>query len=264
MSFHTTTALAECTAGDGAVLSFGFLPITNTKQLAKLFVPLTQYLSEKTGCDIRFETAPDFSQFVTRTHADAYDFLFTAPHLYYLAHTQANYRALASVKSDGMAAIIVARKDRGYKSLQDLKGKRIATLPELALGTVLGRHYLQEQGFDLARDISLVETPTHKASLLSTYKGVTDAAILMEPPYQRAEAHIRSELVVLGRTRATPHVNISASQRMPAEVVTQVKNALFAMHENETGKQVLSRLTWPQLVEANTEAYLALEWVFEH
>jgi len=99
-----------------AHLTFGFLPIVSPERLVKRFAPLTAYLSRELGIEIRMETAPDFMTFVRRTHDEKrYDILFTAPHLYYLAHNNHGYHAVARVDRPGMQAVIVAPRARGIK-----------------------------------------------------------------------------------------------------------------------------------------------------
>ena len=78
---------------DSRPLVFGFLPILSAERLVTRFSPLVDYLSRRSGLDIRMETAPDFAAFIERTQqSKRYDILFTAPHFFYLAEKQPGYR----------------------------------------------------------------------------------------------------------------------------------------------------------------------------
>ena len=168
-------------------LVFGFLPFISIEQLVFRFTPLVNYLSENLQVPVRIETAPDFVEFARRTHEESrYDILFTAPHFFTRANQKAAYRLIASVDSPEMWAVIVVPKQSKIDSIEDLAGKRLATVPPLGLATLLVRKALFEAGIDPDVDLDMVITPTHDASLLSSYHGVTDASALMQPPFEAA------------------------------------------------------------------------------
>ena len=71
-------------------LVFGFLPILSTEKLVARFGPMSDYMAQKLGRPVRFETAAGYAEFARRTNRDKrYDILFTAPHFYYTAQRQA-------------------------------------------------------------------------------------------------------------------------------------------------------------------------------
>ena len=67
-----------------------------------------------------------------------------------------------------MWAVIVVPKQSEIHTLQDLEGKRLATVPPLGLATLLARKTLFEAGIDPDVDLDMVITPTHDASLLTS------------------------------------------------------------------------------------------------
>ena len=153
-------------------LVFGILPLLSVEQLVARFSPLVNYLSGQLQVPVHLETAPNFVEFARRTHEDRrYDILYTAPHLYVQANRKAGYRLVASVDSPGMWAIIVVPGQSDIQTIQDLRGKRLATVQPLALATILTRKILSDAGIDPDADLELVVTPSHDASLLSSYHG---------------------------------------------------------------------------------------------
>ncbi len=243
-------------------LTFGFLPIVSPERLVRRFAPLTDYLSQQLGVEIRMETAPDFATFVRRTRdTQRYDILFTAPHLYYLAHRERGYRAVARVDRPGMQAVIVAPRRLGIESLTELAGRRLATTDPLALATVLVRARLEEAAVDPDSDLVLIPTPSHNASLLSTYQGATDAAALILPLFRRASPEIRDSMVILARTRMVPHMPISVAPWIPPGQAKQIGEALFALDETPEGRALLEHFHWPGFVPAREAEYAGLGWV---
>lgn len=241
-------------------LIFGFLPVISAQRLVARFGPLADYLAKKLHRAVHFETAVDYAEFMRRTYKRRYDILFTAPHFYYLAQRKAGYRVLVRVALPTMPAVIVARSDSSIKTLNDLRGKRLATTDPLALGTALVKAYLVKHGINPDKDLTLVTTPTHIASLVSTYKGVTDAASLMKIPFSRARKDIKDHMRIIAQTDGTPHMPISVSPSVSVKDAAIIQNALINLRSSEEGRALLKHLSWPGLVKAVPSDYDQLEW----
>lgn len=240
---------------------FGFLPILSTQKLVERFTPLVNYLSKSLGKPIRMETAPNYAEFLRRTNHDKrYDLLFTAPHFYYMAQREAGYRVIVRVGAPAMHALIVASKEGPIRSVADLRGRSISVTDHLSLGTVLTREYLRRAGIDPDRDVTLVETPTHNASLLSAYKKVTDAAALMVPPFMRAKPEIRNSMRIIASTMDVPHMPISVASSMSPRDREIVRAALLGLQQSEEGRALLKHLSWPGFAAAAPADYDQLEW----
>jgi phosphonate transport system substrate-binding protein len=239
---------------------FGFLPILSPQKLVARFGPLTDFLAEQLDRPIRLETAANYAEFYQRTNERRYDILFTAPHFYYIAQRKAGYRVLVRVDAPTLKAIIVTRKDSNIKSLDDLRGKKLATVDPLALGTALVKALLSANHIDPAKDLTLVATPTHNASLLSAYKHVTDAASLMQPPYSRAKSEVKENMRIIAQTAGTPHMPISVSASVSDKDAATIENALLSLKSSEEGKALLKHLSWPGFIKASPAEYDELEW----
>ena len=239
---------------------FGFLPILSPQKLVARFGPLTDYLAKQLDRPVRLETAANYAEFLSRTNERRYDILFTAPHFYYIAQRQAGYRVLVRVNAPTMPALIVARNDSNIKTLDDLRGKKLSTVDPLALGTALVRAHLSEHNIDPDKDLTLVATPTHNASLLSAYKRITDAASLMLPPFNRAKPEIKNNMRIVSQTVGTPHMPISVATTVSAEDAAVIENALLNLQTSEDGKALLKHLSWPGFAKTKPAEYDQLEW----
>lgn len=243
---------------------FGILPIVSTTKLIKRFAPMAKYLSEKLGIPVHMETATDFRTFMNRTNnEERYDLLFTAPHLYYLAQRKAKYKVIVRVAAPDMKALIVVPKKSKIKTLHDLKGNELSTTDPLALATLMIRAHLSAAGINPDQDLKMINTPTHNASLLSAFKGITDAGSLMQPPFKNAKKEITQSMRILSITDGSPHMPIAVSPRISNELANKIKMALLELKSSEKGRTLLKKLRWPGFVSAKPKDYDKLKWAVE-
>lgn len=242
-------------------LIFGVLPMLSSEKLVQRFAPLVNYLSDELHTPVRIETAPDFQEFFHRTNKEErYDLLFTAPHFFYQARHKAGYRLLARVGPSGMSAIIVVPVRSDIRSVRDLAGRKLATVDPMGLATLLARKLLTESGLDPDKDLTLVSTPSHNASLLSSYYGVTDASSLMMPPFRVASAEVRENMRVVATTESTPHMPVSAAPWVSENCMRDITEVLVRMDTTPEGRNTLGKINFSGFVETDPDVYERLEW----
>jgi len=98
---------------------------------------------------------------------------------------------------------------------------------------------LFEAGIDPDVDLDMVITPTHDASLLSSYHGVTDASALMQPPYAAASKKVRDSMRIIARTESTPHIPISVAPWLGEACAAEIAELLVNMESTPEGRAVL-------------------------
>ena len=252
----TSGATERPSCRDVSPITFGILPFVSTEQLVIRFSPIAHYLSKNLHVPVRIETAPNFVEFARRTHEDQrYDILFTAPHFYPQAHSKAGYRLIAGVDSPGMWAVIVVPRQSQIHSIDDLVGKRLATVHPAGLATLLVRKHLSDAGIDPDVDITMISTPSHDASLLSSYHGVTDASALMSPPYEASSARVRENMRVIAKTESTPHIPISVSPRVSDSCASEITELLLDIVSTPEGQEILSHHTFSGFKKTSPEVY---------
>lgn len=243
---------------------FGVLPFLSTEKLFARFTPLADYLSIKLGKPVRLETAKDFATFLHRTSNEKrYDLLFTAPHFYYHAQRKAGYRVIVRDASAGLQAIIVVPKDSDIASISDLKGRSMATADPLALATMMVRDYLFKAGINPDRDIKSIPAPNHIASLLLSYKGVTDASALMSTPFRLANREIQQAMRIIATTDMSPHIPISVAASMDKQLADKIQAVLLGMNHDKDGKKLMKSMKSPGFVNAAPALYDSLKWAAE-
>ena len=253
----TSGSLAHDAAGSRV---FGFLPIVSTEKLAQRFEPLLAYLADELGMQIILETAPSYAEFMRRTHQEQrYDYLYTAPHFYFLAQRRAGYRVMARVDGEPLRSAIAVRADSGLSDISDLCGKSIATPSATAIVTFLVRQHLVRAGCDVDGSTTLVPTPSHNASMMSVYRGVTDGAGMATVPLARADAHIQAELRIVAETDGVANMPFSVAPWISEAEAARFADALIRLGESPEGAELLEHLGWLGFAAAGPEDYDMLE-----
>lgn len=235
---------------------FGFLPIVSTERLARRFEPLVEYLAGEIGVPIVLETAPDYAEFIRRTHEEErYDYIFTAPHFSVLAQDRAGYRIVARVDGELLRSVIVVRQDSGLTEPGDLCGKTIATPDPLALVTALVRERLIEAGCSIDGHTTIVPTPSHNASLMSVYRRASDAAGLGTVPLGRADSGVRTELQIVAENRGVPNMPFAVAPWVSDDEAARFAGALIDLKADEDGPALLEHLRWHGFARADPEEY---------
>jgi len=252
----TTSANESGSCKKYGPLTLGILPLVSAEQLVIRFSPLAQYLSKFLDVQIRIETAPNFAEFARRTNETRrYDILYTAPHFFPQASSKAGYRLVASVDSPGMCAVIAVPKQSQINNINDLIGKKLATIPPMSLATLLVRRHLLANGINPDKDLTMIATPTHNASLLSSYHGVTDASALMQPPYEAASKQVRESMRIIAKTEVSPHIPISVSSRISQNCADEISGLLINMSSTIEGQGVLKHIRFPGFRQGRPEEY---------
>lgn len=239
---------------------FGFLPIVSTERLARRFGPLVDYLSNELGVDVVLETAPSFAEFMRRTQDEQrYDYLFTAPHFYFLAQRRAGYRVMVRADGEPLRSAIVVRNDSGITDISELCGKTVATPSTMALTTTLIRQRLIRAGCDVGGSTTLVPTPSHNSAMMSVFRGATEGAGFGTVPLRLAEAGIRAELRVVAETDSTPNMPFSVAPWIDEDEAARFRDALTRLSESAEGAELLEHLGWTGFVVVGPEEYDMME-----
>jgi NitT/TauT family transport system substrate-binding protein len=162
-------------------LDVGHLPATGH---TKYFIAKEAGFFDEEGLDVRlveFTNSADGLAAIRSGKLDIGSFSTTAP-LLHIAKG-ADLRILGGVM--GEDAAIAVRQDSPLASLEDLRGKKIATV-RLATGDAVLRGALARAGIDLKKDVTIFELKSPPAVLEAIKSGQVDAGVTWGPHDQRA------------------------------------------------------------------------------
>ena len=232
-------------------LSFGITPHQSPTELAKHWVPISQYLSQRTGYQIQFKTSKDLPAYLKDVDAGVYDLLYINPYFFTKAQKAAGYSAMAKDGGTPLIGIIVARKD-GPKDIKSLHGAKIATHDVAAFMTSYVRYgYLQDNGVQIE--------PVGVGSLDSVYltidKGLYPAGISIQRAFGLLDPQMQAHFNVLWKSDPLPPFAYAAHPRVAPKVIEQVRQALLAMSENTEGRALLSKVNIKAIIPASDKDF---------
>ena len=224
-----------------AALTFGVVPQQSAQKLARNWGPICTYLSEKTGIDVRFATAPAITEFEHRLAEGRYDFAYMNPYHYTVFSKTPGYLAIARQKDKKITGIIVVNRDAPYNHLSDLNGKTLAfPSPAAFAASILTRRHFQAAGISI--------TPKYVNSHDSVYhnvaQGFYEAGGGVERTFMNIDPDVRKNLKILWKTNSyTPHA-IAAHPRVTKAIRHRLRNALIMMNDDSAARSLLKAINF--------------------
>ncbi len=240
-------ALSYSAASKAAEYSLAIQPILPQEELKKRFQPLADYLSQETGQTITITTQRNFLFYWTkmRKKKKGFDLVLDAAHFTdYRIKTQ-GYTVLAKLP-DTVSFSIVTSEDNFILDQEELIGLRVATLPSPSLGALR----LEELFPNPVRTPFYIWERNTTVAVEKILSGKIDAAII---PTRLASAYNNLNIVLT--TESVPHMGLSASPDVPAEITEKIRQALLSANTKENGKQMLAKLRMNSFEPASSETY---------
>ena len=245
--FIFLSTLYDASKSQAAEYSLAIQPILPQQQLKKNFQPLADYLSKETGHTIFITTQRNFLFYWTkmRKGKKGFDLVLDAAHFTdYRIKTQ-GYTVLAKLP-DTVSFSIVTRDDNFILDEEELIGLRVATMPSPSLGSLR----LEELFPNPMRIPFYVWERNTTVAVEKITSGEIDAAII---PTRLASTY--NNLNIMMTTEPVPHMGLSASPDVPADVAKRIQQALLNASNTESGRKMLATLKVDNFEAASSETY---------
>ncbi len=180
-----------------------------------------------------------------RKQKAGFDFVLDAAHFTdYRAKTQ-GYTVLAKLP-DTVSFSIVTHEDNFILDVEELIGLRVATMPSPSLGSLR----LEELFANPMRIPHYVWETNTTVVIEELTAGNIDAAII---PTRLASTYDNLNIVMT--TEPVPHMALSASPDVPADVVEKIRTALVNAHLHPDGKRMIASLKVDNFEAADNATY---------
>ncbi|MBW3697810.1 phosphate/phosphite/phosphonate ABC transporter substrate-binding protein [Vibrio sp. T187] len=234
----TLLALASSQA-ISQTLTFSIVPQQSASRLAAQWTPIMKLLSERTGHDIVFTTAKNIPTFEDNLAKEKYDFAYMNPYHLVEFNSSVGYLPISKAKGKQLKGIIVAKKDSGITSLEQLNDTTLAfPAPAAFAASILTRSSLNEKNVEFQPNY----VSSHDSVYLSVARGFYPAGGGIVRTFNALDESVRSQLTTIYTTKGyTPHA-IAHHPRVDKKIVADVQLALIELANTEQGKALLQPL----------------------
>jgi len=250
------------------VIKMGFVPLKNSEKLVEDLKPISDYLSERLGVKVEAFTASNYIGVVEGLGSGSVDFGIIPPFSSLLAQKQSNAKPILTSKGKtgkpGYTAELYVRKDSGIKSLQDVKGKKVAFVdPSSSSGYIYPGAMLVEAGLNLDKDISYQFSGGHDKSLqlllnkdvdvIATFDGVEDR-------YAKDFPQAKTDIQKLATSDMIPGVMVTTSSKMDKELQEKLEKALRDVENDPKMKELFTKMfSITGFTDVDQDAYKKVE-----
>ena len=256
------------TKNEEKVIKMGFVPLKNSEKLVEDLKPISDYLSERLGVKVEAFTASNYIGVVEGLGSGSVDFGIIPPFSSLLAQKQSNAKPILTSKGKtgkpGYTAELYVRKDSGIKSLQDVKGKKVAFVdPSSSSGYIYPGAMLVNAGLNLDKDISYQFSGGHDKSLqlllnkdvdvIATFDGVEDR-------YAKDFPQAKTDIQKLATSDMIPGIMVTTSSKMDKELQEKLEKALRDIEKDPKMKEMFTKMfSITGFTDVDQDAYKKVE-----
>jgi phosphonate transport system substrate-binding protein len=165
-------------------LTLAVIPAENASTTADRYQPLADYLAKQIGVPVKLNVANDYAAVIEAQRAGFAQIAYYGPASYaraIITGVAAEPVAVARHSNGltGYYSVLYVKAESSYKSIADLKGKKLALVdPNSTSGNNAPRFYLHQQGVEVDSFFgSTVFAGSHENALLALAQGTADAAV---------------------------------------------------------------------------------------
>jgi len=256
---------------DPEVLRFSMIPTEETTQELSLYEPMVNQIREATGKNVEFFLPTSYASVVEAMLGGFVDLGMHGPYSYVIAQERdPNLRVIATYakhqghfqeEGPGYKAVLVARADSGYTTIEDIKGTVIGlTDPASTSGNLLPRvSFTEVIGSDLEDYFSrVVYTGGHDLSAVAVIEGQVDAAFVATHRLDNVidrDIATMEDYVVLWSSPVIPQDPFVVNGELCGELIDQITTAFLTLNESEQGRQYLENVNASRFVAMEDSDY---------
>lgn len=241
-------------------LTVQFVPSSNATTIEAKAKPLEKLLKKQLGIPVKVSVSTDYNTIVEAMGSKKVDVGFLPPDAYVLAHKQNNAKAIlqaerkevlgkddhpGSKNVDYYRSQILVRKDSGIKTLDDLKGKKIAVQDTTSTaGWIFPAVEMYKHGVNINKNgIKTAQVKGHDQGVLSVYNKNTDAAFVFQGArnlVKKDAPDINDKVVPIYTTKKIPNDTITVRGDMDGKWQKKIAKAFKDIAKTKKGHDIVS------------------------
>ncbi len=248
---------------EAASLEIGVVPYMSARVLVQSYEPMRLYLEQVLGKPVHIYTANGFKQFFLNAKKGDYDLVISAAHVARILQKDDHFKPVLHFEKNGRALIMVG-SNSPIKTLQDIRGMRIAVPDKLSLAAIVAIKSLRENGLKEGVDYTILDVPSFTSAILSISNGEAMAAITAQVVIKQMAGDVQNSVKLLldagefSNLIILTHPRISKSDRVKITRILQN----FQLKTNE-GKNFISNSHFGEMIPVtdndmqNLDSYIA-------
>lgn len=230
----------QSTANGREVFRVGFPPDENPQEIIRKNTPLLEYLKAKTGIkEMELIVPATYTAAVEQMLRGELDMVYFGGLTYVLARKEVDITPIVRGVADGTAdnfSLIIARKDRGIKSVADLRGKRFAFGDVASTsGSLIPQKILVSHGIDPNKDLKeVIYTGAHDRTALAVFEGKVDAGGMnaRKYPVMLAKGQISEDVIqVIYRSEPFGDYPWAVRSNVGNELIEKLRRAFIELKD---------------------------------
>ena len=231
-------------------LVFGVVPQQSPSKLARKWLPLLKFISENTGVELKFATAPDIPTFEKRLAQGDYDIAYMNPYHYVVLSENNGFNALVHERDKAIKGIIVAVKASKLNQLDDLSNQTIAfPAPAAFAATLIPKAILTQKNINF--ESKFVDSHDEVYRNIAAGRFVAGGGIMQT--FNALPDYFRKQLKIIWISQGyTPHA-IATHPRVNDDVRKKLLAGFLAVEKSDRSAELLSPLLMKGFIAARDE-----------
>lgn len=231
-------------------LVFGVVPQQSAATLARNWVPLLKFLSENTGVELKFATAPDIPTFEERLAKGEYDIAYMNPYHYVVLSEQVGFKAIVHEKNKQIKGIIVANKNTFFDDIDSLSTQKLAfPAPASFAATLIPKANLMQRNINFESQY----VNSHDAVYRNIAEGRFIAGGGIIRTFNALPKDVRDQLKIIWTSEAyTPHA-IATYPSVSEEVRQKLLQGFLNVESSNIASELLSPLKMQGFIAAEDQ-----------
>lgn len=225
----------------GETLIMGIHPFLSPADVEMKFMPLANYLRSQTGINIKVKVGSSYQEHIQYVGLDKVDIAYMGPAAYVImSHQYSDKPILAKLQVNGQSFFqgnIVVRKDSGIKTVEDLKGKRIAFGdPSSTMSYLVPHDMLHQSGIFIDNSTAHDFLHSHDNVALGVLMGDFDAGAVKPAVFKKFEN--RGLYTVAITPKISEHLFVTR-KNLPKSQLKALRSAMLKMNQTTAGQDAL-------------------------
>ncbi len=246
-------------------LLIGLIPEMNVFKQKERFRLLGDYLSKKTGAEVKFTILSRYGNIIDRFTSENMDGAFFGSFTGALAIEKLGVIPLARpVNLDNTASYrgyLFVRRDSRIRDVRSMKGRKMAFVEKATTaGYLFPLAYLKEHGItDMDHFFSSSYfTGSHDAAIHAVLEGQADIGAAKHSIYDRMKAddpRVARDLVIIAESPWVPSNGLCVRKGLDEGLMQKLKQALLGLDKDPEGAAVLQQFGALRFISTNVSDY---------